>query len=771
MSSKLLQGFWLGPWTIEPLRGVVSGPNGETHHLEPKAMDVFVCLAERANELVTRNQLLDVAWRGNTAFDEQLTRVVGDMRRALHDNPSDPKYIETVPKRGYRLIGQVCPLDNIGIEKHAKPVFPPIIGSARRAPPGHKLLWVGGVALVTFLAVLVGLNVGGLPGEPARGQITSIAVLPFDNLTGNPGEEYFADGMTEALITELSKIGVLRVISRQSVMQFKDTNDSMLDIAQKLNVDAVVEGSALHSENRVRISVQLIDAATDQHLWAEFYDRELTPSNIFTIQSEITTKIANELRATLSPEEQIRLGTVPTQSMEALEAYFFGKQHLAKRTTQTLAEASDYFQDAIALDPKFALAYVGLADSYYLQMTYAGLPRNQTLAKAKNAIEKALELDDRLGEAYATLGRLLDNTAENEAAEISFIRAIELNPNYASSYHWYGEMLQDLGRLEEALVMLLKAVDLDPYSSIINLNVADSFLILGRVDEALTRYHETIAKDPDFAPAYNAIARHHRLVSGRIDEAIKWSLESISHDPGQVNQMAGIGADFLHLGDLESAEFWLNRAISQSPEGFVPNLMMEALHAFRGNDAGVLNYGRRAIAINPRGGFAIMYLRDLEIRADRYIEARALYEKSYPEFFIDSVTKIDGENFRAAIDIAPVLSMTGEQDRADLLLNRSLQYILTKPSDGRNRDSMAKMQIYALQGKRENALSSFRQSIDGGWRMFWWYYLKQDPSLESIRGEPEFQAMMNEIEADMAMQLARLNEYEFSASDAADSEL
>ena len=770
VNDNLQSGFRIGDWEVYPQENLLKGPD-RARVLEPKVMDLLVFLASNPGKVVSRQQLLDAVWAGVVVGDETLSRAISLLRMELGDKQTNPRYLKTISKRGYRLIEQVCPLDDIEIEKHAKPDFPPIIGSARRALPRHKLLWVGGVALVTLLAALVRLNVDGLPGEPARGQITSIAVLPFDNLTGDPKQESFADGMTEALISELSRIGSLRVISRQSVMRFKDTNESMPYIARKLKADAVVEGSAQHIGGRVRISVQLIDAVADKHLWVGTYDRELTTSNIFAIQSEITTAIADELRATLSPEEQIRLGTVPTESMAALEAYFLGLQRMEKRTTQTLAEANNYFQEAIALDPKFALAYVGLADSYYLQISYAGLPRDQTHAKAKNAIEKALELDDRLGEAYATLGKLLENMEENGAAEISFIRAIELNPNYATTYHWYGKMLQDLGRFEEALIMLLKAADLDPFSSIINLNVADSFRILGRVDEALARYHETIAKDPDFAPAYGAIARHHRLVSGRIDESIKWGLESISHDPGQVNQMVGLGANYLHLGDSESAEFWLNRAISQSPAGFMPNLMMETLHVFTGDDAGVLNYGRRAIAIRPRVSFAIMYLRDLEVRAGRYIEARALYERSFPEFFTDSETKIDGKNFRAAIDLASVLTMTGEQNRADLLLNRSLQYIQTKPSDGRDRDSIAKTQIYALQDRREDALSALRQAVDEGWRIFWWYHLKQDPSLESIRGEPEFQAMMNEIEADMAMQLARLNEYEFSASDAADSEL
>ena len=265
MSSKLLKGFSLGPWTIEPLRGVVSGPNGETHHLEPKAMDVFVCLAERANELVTRNQLLDLAWRGNTAFDEQLTRVVGDLRRALHDDPGDPTYIETVPKRGYRLIGQIRLPGGTSFEKNLTHFVS--ITQLKE----HKLAFV----IVTALALaLVYFAYNEFVIDPAQEETPattstqledinetdrwemSVAVLPFVNMSDDPGNEYFSDGLSEEILNLLARIPGPKVIGRTSTFSFKGKNEDLHVIGQTLGVKTVLEGSVRKSGDRVRITAQ-----------------------------------------------------------------------------------------------------------------------------------------------------------------------------------------------------------------------------------------------------------------------------------------------------------------------------------------------------------------------------------------------------------------------------------------------------------------------------------------------------------------------------------
>jgi len=344
----------------------------------------------------------------------------------------------------------------------------------------------------------------------------SVAVLPFANRSANEEDAFFVDGIHDDLLSHISKIGSIKTISRTSVLQYRDTTKTIPQIAEELGVATVLEGGVQRAGVQVRINVQLIDARTDEHLWSEIYDRQLSAANIFTIQSEIATAIAEALQATLSPQEQDRLKAVPTENLAALEAYFHGKQRMAKRTTGALAEAVEHFQQAIELDPDFALAYVGLADSYLLQTAYSWLPilNDEMLPKVEAAIDKALELDDQLGEVYATLGQFQRIKRDPAAAEVAYKRALELNPNYATAHHWYGLLLGRLGRDEEALARLRKARELDPLSAIINFSVGAAHQQSGRFDEALAQYKKVIEIDPAFAIAYVGIGNFYWSVSG-----------------------------------------------------------------------------------------------------------------------------------------------------------------------------------------------------------------------------------------------------------------
>ena len=280
----------------------------------------------------------------------------------------------------------------------------------------------------------------------------SIAVLPFANMSDSKEDAYFADGVQDDILTQLTNITSLKVISRTSVMGYRDTTKNVKTIGKELGVAAVLEGGVQRAGKQIRINVQLIDADKDQHLWAKIYDRQLTAENIFAIQSEIATAIANALRAALSPQEKAKIEAVPTQNLEALEAYFKGKQAIVSRTSAGLAAAVDYFQQAVKLDPGFALAFVGLADTYQLQIDYSGLPKEEMNARAQAAIDKALSLNDKLGEAYASLGMLKDRNYEFTPAEAAFEKALQLNPNYAPVYNWYGNLKAEQDKFNEALV-------------------------------------------------------------------------------------------------------------------------------------------------------------------------------------------------------------------------------------------------------------------------------------------------------------------------------
>src|SRR5262245_45011998 len=329
----------------------------------------------------------------------------------------------------------------------------------------------------------------------------SIAVLPFDNRSKLEDDAYFVDGIHDDILTQLTKVGALKVIARTSVEQFRDTKLTTREIGEKLGVTKVLEGGVQRAGDRVRVTVQLIDAATDAHLWAENYDRELSAANIFAIQSEVAVAIAGALKAALTPGEQARIDAIPTQNLEAWQAYQLGKQRMAKRTSTALTEAEKYFRKATTLDAKFALAWAGLGDTLSLQTFYSGRPKDAGLGDAEKAVAKALELNPNLAEAWTAAGNIAGSRFQFDRAEHMLRRAIALNPNYATAHHWLSMTLTELGRRDEALMLAERAVLLDPLSGIINSWLGLARANAGRFDEALVALRQAIEVEPAMAGA------------------------------------------------------------------------------------------------------------------------------------------------------------------------------------------------------------------------------------------------------------------------------
>jgi TolB-like protein/predicted Ser/Thr protein kinase len=334
----------------------------------------------------------------------------------------------------------------------------------------------GAAGVVVLAALVVGLNVGEwrgrLLGHAASPHIGSLAVLPLENLSHDPEQEYFADGITEELTTDLSKIGALRVISRTSALHYKRTNKTLPEIARELNVDGIIEGSVLRSGNRVRITAQLIHAPTDTHLWAESYERDLR--DVLVLQDEVATAIANEIKVRLTPEEQARLTRARLVDPEAHELYLRGRYHWNKRTEEGFHNAITYFQQAIEKDPSYALAYAGLADSYTLLGVFGYIRAKDAFPRGKAAAIKALELDEKLAEAHASLARnKIAYDWDWPGAGREFERALELNPNYATAHYWYTYYYFAMGLLHDAAREQKRAVELDPLS--LNINAGDGF--------------------------------------------------------------------------------------------------------------------------------------------------------------------------------------------------------------------------------------------------------------------------------------------------------
>jgi len=605
--------------------------------------------------------------------------------------------------------------------------------------------------------------VASLPTGDSTAPEKSIAVLPFDNISPDPKDAYFADGIHDEVLAQLSKIRDLKVISRTSVMRYSGKDrPSLPQIAAELGVANILEGSVRLAGNRVRITTQLIEAQVDAHLWAETYDRELTAANIFSIQSDVAKTVADALRATLSPEEQNRLVTAPTENLAAYNAYLLGKQSLEKLTSASLEEAVEHFQQAIALDSDFALAYVGLADAYAWLAEMSDRPPAELAAKAQIAVDKALELDDRLGEAYNSLAGIKMLRNDNEGAEAAFKRALELSPSYATTYFWYGTLLerQNLDRPAEALPLLRKAVELDPLSTAPIVHLGGTLLDLKRFEEALGWFEKALEIDPNSTSARGGFGYYYASL-GQLDEAYTWWASGAAIDPGDPLFRWSLGWLSLSLGDPGRAEYWSKQSIELGPELFWPNVAMYLLYVYVGNEAAGLEHARKAFALWPLDYPALRLLRNHELSAGRNTEARALYERTYPELLSED-PKIEGRNWKEAIDLSLLFAKTGEKKQADLLLERSLQHIQTMPPRCPGYE-IAEAQIYALQGKKRKALSALEQAVDEGWRSGWWYFLKHDPNLESLHDEPEYQAMIAEIEADMATQLAHVREMERNA--------
>jgi len=389
---------------------------------------------------------------------------------------------------------------------------------------GKKLdRWI--IAILVLAVVLLLTNQFVLHRDEKRADIApvaeisakSIAVLPFDNLSRDPDNAYFAEGVQDEILTRLAKVADLKVISRTSTQRFKSAPADLREIAKQLGVTHILEGTVQKAGDSVRVNVQLINALTDVHLWADTYDRKLT--DIFAIESEIAKNVTENLKARLNDRAEEVLAARPTENPEAHELYLKGRYFWNRRSTASLRKAGDYFQKAIDLDPKYALAYAGLADVHSLVPVYAGTAPQDDVPKALAAARKAVELDDRLAESHTSLGNALVSSVQLKAAEAEFRRALELNPNYATAHQWLAECLFGQGRFSESLAENERAHELDPLSLIINASYASSLAGAGRYEEAVQQARKTLDLDPELVPGHEILGQIYED-EGKLNEAI-----------------------------------------------------------------------------------------------------------------------------------------------------------------------------------------------------------------------------------------------------------
>ncbi|MFC1796770.1 tetratricopeptide repeat protein [Pseudomonadota bacterium] len=583
----------------------------------------------------------------------------------------------------------------------------------------------------------------------------SIAVLPFANISQLEENAPFTTGIHDDLLTQLAKISTLKVISRTSVLQYRGTTKTAPQIAAELGVAAILEGGIQRYGDKVRINVQLVDAQSDEHLWAETYDRDLTTRNVYAIQTEIAESITSALNSALSLEDRERLDKVPTESLDAYHAYLLGKQRMINRTSASLKQAADYFQTAVELDPGYALAYVGLADTYMLLGDYSNLSLGEMQTLAVPALQSALRLDDRLAEAYTSMGAISSKSGDYVAAENAFKRAINLDPNYATAYHWYGDLLVTyLGRPEGAIPLLQKALALDPLSPALTITLGQALEQLGRFDEAMAQYLKVIEIEPSYASPYFLIAGLYRSAYGQIDEAILWRFRGMARDPGMVLGLSMTGLYYLDLGDDAEAEYWINRAVALAPEQAASNTALAFLYRYRNDRERALQVARKLLEIVPGNNTSLVTL----VNFGRHREALKKFAQIYPELQCDDQLSVTRFNVILAINLSLALEETGDSDCAALLLNKVIARLKTLPRLGSTGYGIADVEAYARLGKRDEAIASLRHAIDNRYRAFWWAQGEKSAHMLSLREDPEFTAMMQELKADMALQLARVRE-------------
>jgi TolB-like protein/DNA-binding winged helix-turn-helix (wHTH) protein/tetratricopeptide (TPR) repeat protein len=574
--------------------------------LERIPLEILVLLVEHKDKIVTRDEIVSRVW-GKGAFldtDNSIRGAIRKLRQALKDDAECPRFIRTVTGQGYLFIAPVVPVEEENRAETPRPEASAIPtseqnlvsepngwlptpglrpvgeqqdrtaaklpaaenGQGQRTWLAHRWLLLGAVSLLVLVAATAYILARSSWAHARAPKITSLAVLPLKNLSGDPAQEYFADGMTEEVIGRLAMIRGLRVISRTSAMQFKDTRLSAPEIARKLGVDALVEGSVIREGNRIRVHAQLIRASTDEHFWSETYDREL--GDALTLESEVAQSIAQRVEVTVTGEERARLIAARPVSPEVYESYLQGL--VAKGNSRAEVERRiAYFDEAIRKDPTFAPAYVGLADAYgRLGTVFVGAPPSETRPKVINAARKALELDPDLADAHVLLASMYIRQWKWAEAEAEYRRALDLNPNDAAAHDGFSDWLLCHGRMEEALAWVRRARDLDPLGPSGH-TIGWTLFNAHRYDEAIREFRDVLTVRPDdrlpLMPLGWALICNHQAEEAVPELEMAASVTDSS--PGVISALIWA---YAHAGRRADALRLLGKLKKRQQTGYVP---------------------------------------------------------------------------------------------------------------------------------------------------------------------------------------------------------
>jgi TolB-like protein/DNA-binding winged helix-turn-helix (wHTH) protein/tetratricopeptide (TPR) repeat protein len=513
--------------------------DGQVIPLAPKAAETLGVLLEKHGQLVEKEELMRTVWPDTFVEEANLTVHISALRKLFQNQANSGEYIETVPRRGYRFVTPVLERLAVNSATSTSPIEGRVGRAGTRSGGSVFRMAIAGLCGVALLAAGFAYKRKGQLFGFAPRRIHSVAVLPLQNLSGDPSQEYLADGLTEALVTDLAQVRSLRVISRTSVMTYKGTKKKLPEIARELNVDAVVEGSVTRSGDHVQVTAQLIEAPSDTHLWAETY--EGSQRDLLVLQNRMAQAIVQQVRVALTPEEKLRLATIHLVSPESHEDYLQGRYFWNRRTPAALLSSLDLYEKATKADPNSAEAYAAMATVYATMVATDQFPPQEMEGKAKAAAQKALSLDETLAEPHAALGYMKavgDYDWDGSFAE--FKRAIELDPSYAMAHHWYGYLLECRGRFDDALREVHKAQELDPLNLAVQASPIQALYWSRKYDDCVAQSRKTLELDPNFFYSHMFMGDCLAQLK-RYDEAISEFQETLRITPHNTAVMARLG--------------------------------------------------------------------------------------------------------------------------------------------------------------------------------------------------------------------------------------
>jgi len=579
MSQQATNLYEFGPFRIDT-RNRLLFRNDEPIPLKPKVVDTLLLLIENSGQVLEKDELIQKLWPDTFVEEANLTQNIYVLRKALNSGDHSENYIETIPRRGYRFTG------------HVKKLTSEETAGVTRPRSSRQWIWIPALLLIGISgAIVFRFATGRLKPAIPNNSIRTLAVLPFRSLSGNSGDDYIGQGMADALITKLSNTQQISVRPTSAVLRYDTVNIDPLTAGRALNVEAVLDGKVQRVGDRVRVTVQLLRVSDGTTLWGDQYDEDFT--GIFALQDSISAQAARSLTLQLTGSQTASMRKHYTQNAKAYESYLQGRYFWNKRNVADFRKAIEHFQQALAVDPNYALAYAGLADSYIRLNAYDAPMNEESVPKAKAAVMKALQIDDSLAEAHATLGLIkFRHEWDFPAAESEFKQAIQLDPNYSETHQWYAFYLLAFGRTNEADAEIKRARDLDPLSVSFNSNLALYLFFRHQFDQSLEQSRKTLDMEPDFSVARVTLALNYQQ-KGSTKEAIAEFRRVQASMPNDAANKAWLGHALAQDGQISEARRILSELEERAQNSYVAPYSIAVLHAGLGDRAHALDWLER----------------------------------------------------------------------------------------------------------------------------------------------------------------------------------